>query len=63
VGLDAETAEAFFDKPEEAMAEEAERVGEATAEPTPTPEQDGEDADDAAPTVEATSEQEEQPEG
>ncbi len=63
VGLDVETAEAFFDKPEEALAEEAERAGEATSEPPATPEHESEDADNAAPTVEATSEQEEQPEG
>ncbi len=63
VGLDAETAEAFFDKPEEALAEEAERAGEEAADAPPEPEIDSEDADTAAPTAEAASEQEEQPEG
>lgn len=64
LGLDAETAEAFFDKPEEVLAEEAERVDEETTEAAaPTPESGGEVADNAAPTVETATEQEEQPKG
>ena len=61
---EAETAEAFFDKPEEVLADAAERVDEETTEAAaPTPESEGETADNTAPTVGMATEQEEQPEG